>query len=118
MTTFDARGVGCDSTLGLTLNPEFAAQMQWYTDDERTWRDGSDVMMATAYCWRDGGPDGDLHGRNLEGEGAAIVLTVAGHSQLDAVLGLRVQDVIARRQKKTGGQNSESIAHATRLSGA
>lgn len=111
-------GLGVIPSWEFTVNPEFAAQMQWCTDDERTWSDGSGVLMATAYCWRDGGPDGDLHGRNLEGEGSAIVLTAAGRSQLEAVLGLRVQDVIARRQKKSGGQTSERIAHATRHSGA
>ncbi|MDQ0008281.1 hypothetical protein J2T07_000440 [Luteibacter jiangsuensis] len=107
-------GLGALPRWELTLNPAFAAEMQWYTDDERTWLDSSGGVMATAYCWRDGGSDGDLHGQNLEGEGAAIVLTAAGRLQLDAVLGSTAQDVIARRQKKSGGQSSERIAHATR----
>lgn len=111
-------GLGVIPRWELTLNSEFAAQMRWYTVDGSTWRDGSGAMMATAYCWRDGGPDGDLHGRNLEGEGAAIVLTAAGRSQLDFVIGSMTQDVIVRRQKKSGGQSSERIAHARRSTGA
>lgn len=98
----------------LTLNPDFAKRIQWHTDDERVWRDGNGELMATAYCWRDGGPDGDLHSRNLEGEGAAIVLTRAGHTQLDSLLGPSKQDVIARRHKKSDGLSSERIARATR----
>lgn len=107
-------GVSVIPRCELTLNPDFAKRIQWHTDDERVWRDGNGELMATAYCWRDGGPDGDLHSRNLEGEGAAIVLTRAGHTQLDSLLGPSKQDVIARRHKKSDGLSSERIARATR----
>lgn len=107
-------GLGVIPRWEFTLNSEFAAQMQWRTDDERIWRDASGELMATAHCWRDGGPDGDLYGRNLQGEGAAIVLTAAGRSQLEIMLGPKSQDSIACRQKKSDGQSLERIAHSSR----
>lgn len=36
---------------------------------------------------------------------------------MDAALGSRTQDVIARRQKKSDDESSERVAHATRRTG-
>jgi hypothetical protein len=106
-------GLGVIPRWELTLNPQLAERMGWHSVDERTWHDARGELMATAYCWRDGGPDGELHGRWLAGEGAAIVLSRAGRLQLEARCGPVRTDVVARRHKQAGERREERTAHAS-----
>ena len=100
----------------MVLNPNIAEQLHWRTVDQTTWRDIDGDLVATAHSWRDGGPDGELHGECLEGEGAAIVLTAAGRKQWNAVRGGARTDVLARRTKQRGRNTSARNARATRPS--
>ncbi len=106
-------GLGAIPRWELTLNPQVAERLGWNSFDELTWHDADGELMATAYCWRDGGPDGELHGRWLAGEGAAIVLTRAGQAQLAALRGPTRTDVMGRRHKLAGGHREERTAHAS-----
>jgi hypothetical protein len=105
-------GLGAIPRWELTLNLQLAEQLGWRSIDERTWHDAGGELMATAYCWRDGGPDGELHGSWIAGEGAAIVLTRAGHAQLAILRGPTRTYVVARRHKQAGERREERIAHA------
>ncbi|CAD2246682.1 hypothetical protein [Xanthomonas arboricola] len=111
-------GLGAIPRWELTLNPQLAEQLGWRSIDERTWHDASGELVATAYCWRDGGPDGELHGSWIAGEGAAIVLTRAGHAQLTSLHGPTRTDVVARRYKQAGERREERTAHASRRPGS
>lgn len=102
----------------LTLNLQLAEQLGWRSVDERTWHDAGGELMATAYCWRDGGPDGELRGSWIAGEGAAIVLTRAGHAQLATLRWPIRTDVVARRHKQYGDRLDERTAHASRRPGS
>lgn len=106
-------GLGAIPRWELTLNPQLAEQLGWRSVNERTWHDAGGELMATAYCWRDGGPDGELHGRWLAGEGAAIVLTRAGQAQLAAWRGPIRTAVVARRHRQVGERREERTAHAS-----
>jgi hypothetical protein len=108
------QGLGAIPRWELTLNQVLVERLGWRSVDERTWHDASEELVATAYCWRDGGPDGELHGRWLAGEGAAIVLTRTGHAQLAALRGPTRTDVVARRHKHDGERREERLAHASR----
>ncbi|WP_312236412.1 ATP-binding protein [Stenotrophomonas sp.] len=98
----------------MVINPHIAEQLHWRTADQITWSDIDGELVATAYSWRDGGPDGELHGENLEGEGAAIVLTAAGREQWNTVRGGARTDVLALRRKRQGASTSARNARATR----
>lgn len=106
-------GLGAIPRWELVLNPCIAEQLHWRTVDQTTWRDIDGELVATAHSWRDGGPDGELHGEYLAGEGAVIVLTAAGHEQWNAVRGGARTSVLARRQKQHGGQTSARSVRAT-----
>jgi len=108
-------GLGAMPRWEMVINPHIAEQLHWRTVDQITWRDIDGELVATAYSWRDGGPDGELHGECLEGEGAAIVLTAAGREQWNAVRGGTRTDVLARREKQHGRNTSARNARATRL---
>jgi hypothetical protein len=111
-------GLGVLPRWELTLNPRFAEGLGWLSADERTWCDAGGELMATAYCWRDGGPDGELIGNWIAGEGAAILLTRGGHAQLASLYGRTRADVVARRHTRTREHREERIARASRRFGA
>lgn len=99
----------------LVINSDITEQLRWRTADQITWVDTDGELVATAYSWRDGGPDGEPHGEYLEGEGAAIVLTAAGSEQWNAVRGGAHTCVLARRQEQEGDSSASSRnARATR----
>lgn len=97
----------------MVINPHFAEQLHWRTVDQITWRDIDGELVATAYSWLDGEPDGELQGEHLEGEGAAIVLNAGGREQWNAVRGGARTDVLARQKKQQGGNTSARNARAT-----
>jgi hypothetical protein len=99
-------------SLELTLDPGLAERLGWRAanDGAPTWLDSQGALMATAYCWRDGGPDGQLHGNCLWGEGAAILLTEAGRVQLEALVGTRFNAAVARRRRSERDQHQERYA--------
>lgn len=98
----------------MVINSHIAEQLHWRTVDQTTWRDIDGELVATAHSWRDGGPDGELHGECLEGEGAVIVLTEAGREQWNAVRGGARTDVLALRKKDYRRNISSRNARATR----
>lgn len=53
------------------INFQTTYQLHRRTADQVTWADLDGEQVATAYSWRDGGPDGGLHGEFMEGQGAA-----------------------------------------------
>ncbi len=107
-------GLGAMPRWEMFINPHIAEQLHWRTVDQITWRDIDGELVATAYSWRDGGPDGELHGDYLEGEGAALVLTLDGREQWNAVRGGARTDMLARRKKQHGGDTSARNARASR----
>lgn len=107
-------GLGAMPRWEMVINSRIAEQLRWRTVDQITWRDIDGELVASAYSWRDGGPDGELHGKYLEGEGAAIVLTAAGREQWNAVHGGARTDVLARREKQHGSNTSARNAHVAR----
>lgn len=107
-------GLGAIPRWELILNRQWAGQLGWRSVDERTWHDSDGVLMATAYCWRDGGPDGELHGRWIAGEGATIVLTYSACAQLTILHRTAHTDTVARRQKRNGERQGERTAYASR----
>lgn len=107
-------GLGAMPRWEMVINPHIAGQLHWRTADQTTWRDIDGELVATAHSWRDGGPDGELHGEYLEGEGAAIVLTAAGREQWNAVRGGACTYVLARREKQHGRSASARNARASR----
>lgn len=106
-------GLGAMPRWEMVMNPHTAEQLHWRTVDQITWHDIDGELVATAYSWRDGGPDGELHGEYLEGEGAAIVLTADGREQWNAVRGRARTDVLVQRKKQQGGNTSAQNARAT-----
>jgi hypothetical protein len=96
----------------LTLDPALANRLGWRvaTDKTSRWFDADAQLVATAYCWRDGGPDGQTHGNCLYGEGAAIVLTEVGRVQLEGLRGPRRVETVARRVRSQNGQSNEQFA--------
>ncbi|CBA17086.1 hypothetical protein XACN24_12765 [Xanthomonas albilineans] len=111
-------GLGAIPRWELTLNLQLVKRLGWRSVDERTWHDTGGELMATAYCWRDGGPDGELHDKWIAGEGAAIVLTRAGYAQLAILRGSTRTDVMARRHRQYGEIREERTAHASRRPGS
>lgn len=99
-------------SLELTLDAGLVEGLGWQAagDGTSTWLDSQGALMATAYCWRDGGPDGQLHGDCLWGEGAAILLTEAGRAQLEAMVGTRFNAAVAKRSKSERDQHQERYA--------
>lgn len=110
-------GLGAIPRWELTLNPRFAEALGWRSADERTWCDTDGELMATAYCWREGGPDGELLGNWIAGEGAAIVLTRGGYALLARLYERTRVDVVARRYVRTREQREDCIARASRRFG-
>ena len=110
-------GLGAIPRWELTLNRQLTERLGWRSVDERIWHDSGEALMATAYCWRDGGPDGELHGSWIAGEGAVIVLTRAGHAQLAILHGPTRTDIVARRCKQAGERREERTSHASRRPG-
>ncbi|PTA70344.1 MULTISPECIES: ATP-binding protein [unclassified Stenotrophomonas] len=106
-------GLGAMPRWEMVINPHTAEQLHWRTVDQITWRDIDGELVATAYSWRDGGPDGELHGEYLEGEGAVIVLTADGREQWNTVRGRARTDVLVQRKKQQGGNTSAQNARAT-----
>jgi hypothetical protein len=97
----------------LTLDPDLTQRLGWRSaeDGSSSWFDREGRLVATAYCWRDGGPDGQTHGDCLWGEGAAILMTATGRSQLEALIGPRSNTAAARRSKQDGNQRRERYAN-------
>ncbi|MHC1671694.1 AAA family ATPase [Stenotrophomonas maltophilia] len=96
----------------MVINPHITEQLHWRTVDQTTWHDVDGEMMATAYCWRDGGPDSEPRGEYLWGEGAAIVLTAAGREQWEAARGGARTDVLALRRMQYDGNTYGLNAHS------
>lgn len=96
----------------LTLDPGLADRLGWQaaTDGTSRWFDANGQLVATSYCWRDGGPDGQTHGDCLYGEGAAIALSAAGRTQLEELAGPRRVETVARRARSDSAQNQERFA--------
>lgn len=96
----------------LTLDPGLVNRLGWQaaTDGTSRWFDANGQLMATAYCWRDGGADGQTHGDCLYGEGAAIALTQAGSAELEELVGPRRVETVARRARSHNAQNQERFA--------
>ncbi|WP_456997965.1 AAA family ATPase [Lysobacter sp. A421] len=96
----------------LTLDPGLANRLGWQavTDGTSRWFDANGQLVATAYCWRDGGPDGQTHGDCLYGEGAAIALTEVGRTQLEGLVGPRGVETVARRARLHNAQNQQRFA--------
>jgi len=89
-----------------------ANRLRWQaaTDGTSRWFDANGQLVATAYCWRDGGPDGQTHGDCLYGEGAVIALTEIGRTQLEGLVGPRRVETVARRARSHNAQNQERFA--------
>lgn len=106
------RGLVSLPSFELTLDPGLSNRLGWQqaTDGKSRWFDANDQLMATAYCWRDGGPDGQTHGDCLYGEGAAIVLSEVGRGQLEALVGPQRVETVARRARSHNVQNQERFA--------
>jgi hypothetical protein len=113
------RGLASLPRFELTLDPGLANRLGWQAPADGTsrWFDANAQLVATAYCWRDGGPDGQTHEGCLYGEGAAIVLTEVGCAQLEELVGPRRVETVARRARSYGAQNQERFA-ASRPPGA
>lgn len=96
----------------LTLNSGLLNRLAWQaaTDGTSQWFDANAQLVATAYCWRDGSPDGQTHGDCLYGEGAAIVLTGVGREQLEKLIGSRRVETVARRVRSHRAQKHERFA--------
>lgn len=96
----------------LTLEPRFASQLGWRlgADGTSRWVNANDQFVATAYCWRDGGPDGQTHGNCLYGEGAAITLTELGRAQFEALAAPRRIETVARRAQLRNARRQERFA--------
>lgn len=106
------RGLASLPRFELTLDPGLANRLGWQaaTDGTSRWFDANGQLVATAYCWRDGGPDGQTHGDCLHGEGAAIALTDAGRTQLEELAGPLRVETVARRARSHNAQNQERFA--------
>lgn len=96
----------------LTLDPGLVNRLGWQaaTDGTSRWLDANAQLVATVYCWRDGGPDGQTHGDCLYGEGAVIALTEVGRAQLEGLVGPRRVETVARRARSHNAQNQERFA--------
>jgi len=110
--TITQRGLASLPRFQLTLDPGLVSRLGWQaaTDGTSRWFDANAQLVATAYCWRDGGPDGQKHGDCLYGEGAAIALTEVGRGQLEGLVGPRCVETVARRVRSHGAQNQERFA--------
>lgn len=100
----------------MTIDPALVGQLRWRrsVDGRTAWTDEGGDLMATAYCWRDGAPDGRLRGDRMWGEGAAILLTPAGKEQLERICGPRTFLTAVARRSKFGSQGTdEEFALAT-----
>ena len=106
------RGLAPFPRFELTLEPRFASRLGWRLEAEGAsrWIDANDQLVATAYCWRDGGPDGQTHGNCLYGEGAAITLTELGRLQFEALTGPRRIETVARRAQRQDARQQERFA--------
>jgi hypothetical protein len=106
------RGLASLPRFKLTLDPDLASRLGWQaaTDGTSRWFDADGQLVATAHCWRDGGPDGQTHADCLFGQGAAIVLTQVGRAQLEGLAGPRRVETVARRARSHGAQNQERFA--------
>lgn len=106
------RGVASLPRFELTLDPALAQHLDWpaATDGTTRWFDANGQLMATAYCWRDGGPDGQTHGDCLYGEGAAIVLTGVGLAKLEGLVKRRFVSTVARRARSHNELHEERFA--------
>jgi len=109
------RGLAVLPRFELTLNPVLAVRLGWQvaTDSANVWLDANGQLVATAYCWRDGGPDGQTHGDCLYGEGAAILLTEVGLAQLEALVGPRRLETVTRRARFHGAEIQERFANSS-----
>ncbi|KQQ84132.1 hypothetical protein ASF73_16315 [Xanthomonas sp. Leaf131] len=106
------RGIAPLPRFELTLDPGLANRLGWQatTDGTSRWFDANGQLVATAYCWRDGGPDGQTHGDCLYGEGAVIALTEVGRTQLEGLVGPRRVETVARRARSRNVQKHERFA--------
>jgi hypothetical protein len=106
------RGLASLPRFEFTLDSGLAIRLGWReaTNGTSRWFDANDQLMATAYCWRDGGQDGQAYGDWLYGEGAAIALTEAGSTQLEGLFGRRRVETVALRSRSHNGQSQERFA--------
>lgn len=107
------RSLGAVPRWELTLNPKLVCQLGWISGDDRKWYDSNGGLVATSHCWRDGGFDGESHGSCISGEGAAVVLTPLGRTQLVLVTGRLRTDVISRRSRMRGARGAERTARSS-----
>ncbi|HET7562815.1 MAG TPA: hypothetical protein VFJ87_10615 [Rhodanobacteraceae bacterium] len=113
----EREGLGSLPNFELTLDPSLTASLNWRIADDgsSTWADTTGAIVATAYCWRDGAPDGQTHGDCLWGEGAAIVLNATGRTQLEALIGVREFTAATARRSKNAS-HEEKVRFAIRPS--
>lgn len=96
----------------LTLDPGLANRLGWIavTDGTSQWFDANAQLVAIAYCWRDGGPDGKPYDHSIYGEGAAITLTKSGRRQIENLIGPCCVETVARRARRHDAQDHERFA--------
>lgn len=72
----------------LVICPNWLRRLGWHNPDGNwlLYRDSAGVTTAQIVWWRDGGPV-DIHADAIWGEGILVLLTQAGVSQLEAVVG-------------------------------
>ena len=109
------RGLVALPRFELTLDPLLAVRLDWQvaTGGATAWLNANGQLVATGYCWRDGGPDGQTHGDCLYGEGAVILLTEAGRTQLEALVGTRRLETVTRRVRSHGAAIQERFANSS-----
>ena len=72
----------------LVICPNWLRRLGWHNPDGNwlLYRDSAGVTTARIVWWRDGGPV-DIHADAIWGEGILVILTQAGVTQLEAVVG-------------------------------